>query len=151
YQYDKVFSKDDWGEFLTANAPIKDKQGNVVAALGVDVESSQVMRKTASILTIALIALGIALLIALRVAIPLANGASKPLYELRRTVEAIGSGDLSARTNLRSKDEFGMVGEAINSMAEGCKRGERSCHQSNVTFRARWSIRFFTRPSRRLS
>ena len=25
YQYDKVFSKDDWGEFLTANAPIKDK------------------------------------------------------------------------------------------------------------------------------
>src|SRR4029077_5251732 len=119
YQYDKVFSKDDWGEFLTANAPIKDKQGNVVAALGVDVESSQVMRKTASILTIALIALGVALLIALGVAILLANRASKPLYELRRTVEAIGSGDLGARTNLRSRDEFGMVGEAINSMAEG--------------------------------
>ncbi len=119
YQYDKVFSKDDWGEFLTANAPIKDKEGNVVAALGIDVESSQVIRKTASILTIALITLGAALLIALAVAIILANRASKPLDELRRTVEAIGSGDLSARANLRSKDEFGMVGEAINSMAEG--------------------------------
>jgi adenylate cyclase len=119
YQYDKVFTKDDWGEFLTANAPIRDSQGNVVAALGIDVESSQVIRKTAGILKIALIALGLALLIALGVAIVLANRASKPLEELRRTVEAIGKGDLTARTNLRSKDEFGMVGEAINSMAAG--------------------------------
>jgi len=119
YQYDKVFTKDDWGEFLTANAPIKDKQGNVVAALGFDVESSEVIRRTAGILKVALIALGLALLIALGVAILLANRASRPLEELRRTVEAIGSGDLSARANLRSKDEFGMVGEAINSMAEG--------------------------------
>jgi adenylate cyclase len=119
YQYDKVFTKDDWGEFLTANAPIKDRQGNVVAALGMDIESSQVISRTARILRVALIALGASLLTALGVAIILANRASKPLYELRRTVEAIGSGDFSARSNLRSKDEFGMVGEAINSMAEG--------------------------------
>ena len=119
YQYDKVFTKDDWGEFLTANAPIKDKQGNTVAALGMDIESSQVMSRTASILKVALIALGASLLTALGVAIILANRVSKPLYELRRTAEAIGGGDLTARTNLHSKDEFGMVGEAINTMAEG--------------------------------
>ena len=119
YQYDKVFTKDDWGEFLTANAPIKDKQGNTVAALGMDIESSQVISRTASILKVALIALGASLLTALGVAIILANRVSKPLYELRRTAEAIGGGDLTARTNLHSKDEFGMVGEAINTMAEG--------------------------------
>jgi adenylate cyclase len=119
YQYDKVFTKDDWGEFLTANAPIKDKQGNVVAALGMDIESDQVVRRTASILKVALVALGASFLTALGVAIILANRVSKPLYELRRTAEAIGGGDLTARTNLHSKDEFGMVGEAINSMAEG--------------------------------
>ena len=119
YQYDKVFTKDDWGEFLTANAPIKDKQGNAVAALGMDIESSQVISRTASILKVALIALGASLLTALGVAIILANRVSKPLYELRRTAEAIGGGDLTARTNLHSKDEFGMVGEAINAMAEG--------------------------------
>ena len=119
YQYDKVFTKDDWGEFLTANAPIKDKQGNTVAALGIDIESSQVISRTASILKVALIALGASLLTALGVAIILANRVSKPLYELRRTAEAIGGGDLTARTNLHSKDEFGMVGEAINTMAEG--------------------------------
>jgi adenylate cyclase len=119
FQYDKVFTKDDWGEFLTANAPIKDKQGNVVAALGMDVESSQVISRTASILKVALIALGASLLTAFGVAVVLANRVSKPLYELRRTAEAIGRGDLAARTNLNSRDEFGMVGEAINSMAEG--------------------------------
>jgi adenylate cyclase len=119
YQYDKVFTKDDWGEFLTANAPVKDKQGNVVAALGMDIESSQVISRTASILRVALIALGSSLLTALAVAIVLANRVSKPLYELRRVAEAIGGGDLTARANLHSKDEFGMVGEAINSMAKG--------------------------------
>jgi adenylate cyclase len=119
YQYDKVFTKDDWGEFLTANAPIKDSQGKVIAAVGMDVESNLVKRRTATILQVALTALGASLLTALAVAIILANRVSRPLYELRRTVEAIGKGDLAARTRLHSKDEFGMVGQAINSMAEG--------------------------------
>jgi HAMP domain-containing protein len=119
FQYDKVFTKDDWGEFLTANAPIRDKDGNVVAALGIDVESSQVIAKTGSILQVALIALGTSLLIALGVAIILGKRASKPLDELRKTVEAIGSGDLQARTSIHSHDEFGRVGQAINEMAEG--------------------------------
>ena len=116
---DKVFPKDDWGEFLTANAPIRDKDGNVVAALGIDVESSQVNAKTGNILQVALIALGTSLLIALGVAIILGKRASKPLDELRKTVEAIGSGDLQARTSIHSHDEFGSVGQAINEMAEG--------------------------------
>ena len=119
YQYDKVFTKDDWGEFLTANAPIKDAQGKVIAAVGMDVESHLVKRRTATILQVALTALGASLLTALAVAIILANRVSRPLYELRRTVEAIGKGDLTARTRVHSKDEFGMVGQAINSMAEG--------------------------------
>ena len=84
-----------------------------------DIESSQVMSRTASILKVALIALGASLLTALGVAIILANRVSKPLYELRRTAEAMGGGRCRARTNLHSKDEFGMVGEAINTMAEG--------------------------------
>ena len=90
-----------------------------VAAVGMDIESDLVKRRTATILQVALTALGASLLTALAVAIILANRVSKPLYELRRTVEAIGKGDLAARTNLNSKDEFGKVGEAINSMAEG--------------------------------
>jgi adenylate cyclase len=38
---------------------------------------------------------------------------------LRRTVEAIGAGDIGARTTIQTKDEFGKVGAAINAMAEG--------------------------------
>ena len=82
-------------------------------------KSSQVNAKTGNILQVALIALGTSLLIALGVAIILGRRASKPLDELRKTVEAIGSGDLQARTSLHSHDEFGSVGQAINEMAEG--------------------------------
>jgi adenylate cyclase len=119
YQYDKVWTKDAWGEFLTANAPIRDRAGNVVAALGVDVESSQVKRRTGDILRISLAGLGVGLVIALGVAMLLARRVSLPLEDLRRTVEAIGAGDISARTTVHSTDEFGKVGAAINAMAEG--------------------------------
>lgn len=119
YQYDKVWTKDSWGEFLSANAPIKDHEGKVVAALGVDVESSQVKRQMGRVLHIALAGLGIGLGIAFGVAMLLARRVSQPLEDLRRTVEAIDGGDTSARTTVRSNDEFGKVGAAINAMAAG--------------------------------
>ncbi|MEA3207047.1 MAG: adenylate cyclase [Chthoniobacter sp.] len=119
YQYDKVFTKDDWGEFLSANAPIKDREGKVVAALGVDVDANQVRARTASVMGVAFAGLGGALLIALGAAMLLARRVSQPLEHLRNTVEAIGKGDLTARTALNSHDEFGKVGAAINAMAEG--------------------------------
>lgn len=122
YQYDKVWTKDSWGEFLSANAPIKDREGKVVAALGVDVESSQVKRRTTNVLQIALAGLCVGLLIAFGVAILLARRVSQPLEDLRQTVEAIGAGDTSARTPVRSDDEFGKVGAAINAMAESLQK-----------------------------
>ena len=119
YQYDKVFTKDDWGEFLTANAPIKDQNGQVVAALGFDVESKLVKARTAVVLQIAALALGGSLLVAFAVAIILARRFTEPLNDLRTVVEAIGRGDLSARARVGSNDELGKVAAAINAMAEG--------------------------------
>jgi adenylate cyclase len=74
------------------------------------------------IFRLAIAGLGVGLVIALGVALLLARRVSQPLEELRRTVEALGAGDTSARTWVQSKDEFGMVGKAINVMAEGLQK-----------------------------
>ncbi len=119
YQFDKVFTKDAWGEFLSANAPIKDSGGKPVAALGMDVESSFVMERMVRVWNIAGTAFAGALIVAVGVSFLISNRVSKPLSEIRRTVEAIGRGELSARAHVHTKDDFGRVGEAINAMGEG--------------------------------
>jgi len=45
----------------------------------------------------------------------------KPLYALKQAAERIKEGDLDQRVQLRSKDEFGKVGEAFEEMRERLK------------------------------
>jgi adenylate cyclase len=119
YQFDRVFTTDAWGEFLSANAPIKDSKGKPVAALGIDVESSFVKERMARVWNIAGTAFAGALIVAVVISFLISNHVSKPLSEIRRTVEALGRGELSARAHVHTKDEFESVGEAINTMGEG--------------------------------
>jgi adenylate cyclase len=124
-QYDKVFTTDDWGTFLTANAPIRDGQGQVVAALGVDVEATEVTEKVAQMFRVALLGAGFALLLAFSAAWFVAQKFSRPMDDLRQTVAAISQGDLKARSRVDSNDEFGVIGTGINAMAVGLEERSR--------------------------
>lgn len=44
------------------------------------------------------------------------------LKRIRQTVEAIGTGDLSARTGMAAQDEVGALGESLDEMAAGLNR-----------------------------
>lgn len=50
-QADEDFTRDQWGEWLSAAAPILDSQGKVVGAVGVDLQASDVRGKTRRVLT----------------------------------------------------------------------------------------------------
>ncbi len=50
--------------------------------------------------------------------IPLAGGMTRNLRKLMEGVQRLSAGDLSARVELRSHDEFGRLGTAFNQMAE---------------------------------
>ncbi len=119
YQFDKVFTRDAWGEFLSANAPIMDSGGKPVAALGIDVESSFVKERMARIWEMAGFACAGTLIVAMGISFLISSHVSKPLSEIRLVAEALGRGELSARARVRSNDEFGSVGAAINAMGKG--------------------------------
>lgn len=74
----------------------------------------------------------------------LGQAIARPLVELARGTEAIGSGDLDMQVKIRSSDEIGILARAFNSMSLNLKRldsmrqqAESSLEQSNLKLEQR--------------
>lgn len=123
-QVDRDFTTDEWGRWLAANAPIKDSSGTVVAALRAEFSADQVHRKMAPLLHSGLLSLAVAVSLSIAGAFVLSSRVTRPLLALRAAVEEIGKGNLEVKVRADSKDEFGAVARAVNSMAEGLRERE---------------------------
>lgn len=114
---EKSFSRDAFGVWLSANAPIRDSAGKPVALLGVDVASGDVLARVNRLLKLGFAALGLALIAAVGLAAVLAGRAATPLEKIRASLQQIATGDWSTRVEVHSKDEFGKVADAVNGLA----------------------------------
>ncbi|KQV94983.1 hypothetical protein ASC87_25630 [Rhizobacter sp. Root1221] len=47
---------------------------------------------------------------------------TRPIVQMQATIDRISSGDLTARCDVRSHDEFGRLGERVNTMADALDR-----------------------------
>ena len=115
---------DAYGETLAGMAPVRDEQGNAVAALGIDVQASRIERMRRRILTTTALVfaaafglLGLAALLAARLV-------RKPLTRVIAGTGAVARGELDTRVGLASNDEFGVLGDHFNRMAEGLEERE---------------------------
>jgi adenylate cyclase len=123
-QVDRSFSEDEWGKWLSATAPIKDRDGHAVAAVRIEFSAQRVHDKLQPILYGGLSALSLGFGLSILGAFFLSSRVSEPLKVLGRTVNQISKGNLDARVQLGNKDEFGALGTAINTMAAGLKERE---------------------------
>lgn len=121
---DKEFTKDKWGRWLTATAPIRDRAGGSVASVGVDIEATSVLRRLRLVLFYVLGAFGLALALSLVGGFWISRRVSRPLHLLRESVLMVGEGDLEIQVPIRSRDEFGEVGRAVEEMAKGLRERE---------------------------
>jgi signal transduction histidine kinase len=78
------------------------------------------------------VAIGIALLVMIGIGLLFGRRFIAPIFILQRGTQALAAGDLESRVHIDTKDEFGQLGEAFNSMAdrlvelqENVKRQER--------------------------
>jgi adenylate cyclase len=124
-QADNNFTVDQWGEFLSATAPIKDSSGKFVGAVGVDIAAEGVRASLARVAYTSLASLGISLTFAFGLSWILSARAAKPIYALRELAEAVKRGDLDARTAERLRGELGEVADSMAGMAVGLKERER--------------------------
>lgn len=120
-----AFIKDEFGSWLRGYAPVRDHNGQVVGAVVVEAPVDWVESRIRPIGLSGLLSLLLAVGIAVPVAILASRRASSPLTDLHEAVEAIGQGNFGARVAVRSDDEFGAVGKAVNQMAAGLGERER--------------------------
>jgi adenylate cyclase len=117
------FTRDEFGTFLRAHAPVRDRAGKIIGAVVVASSVNWVESRLRPIAESALLALVLAAGITIPVVFLMSRRVSKPLDELHTAVEAIGNGNFNTRLQISSHDEFGSVAKAINAMAAGL--GER--------------------------
>ncbi len=115
---------DQWGEWVSANAPLLDSKGNLVAAVCMDISLADVSAFSRRLRAGGLVILGISALIAAFASWFLSRHVSGPLYDMKGVVEEVGRGNLDVRLAARRNDEFGDVEEAINGMVRGLKERE---------------------------
>lgn len=121
---DQSYTKDSFGTWLTAFAPIKNAAGETVAILAADIEAQRIQLLLRKLLWGDLLAMLISLSLAAALAAWLSGKVTRPLTELQNFVRGIGQGDFVSRIRMKSNDEFGELAEAINQMAEGLEERE---------------------------
>jgi len=119
------FIGDQWGLWQSSFAPITDSKGNYIASIGIDVDAKIIIKKLDTLLKFGQISLAISIVIGLLFAYVLSRFATRSLSAIHRHVNEIGEGNLSKEIDLRTKDEFNDLAQAINSMAKGLQERER--------------------------
>jgi adenylate cyclase len=124
FQADEEFVGDQWGLWLTANAPIRNAKNETVGAIGVDVSATEAVQRLRGLFWHGALALGIALIAAYFLASFAARRIAQPLITIRNALERITGGDYSKTLSLARKDEFGEVADALNKMTLGLQQRE---------------------------
>ncbi len=112
------FVTDDYGYWLTANAPIRNSKGEIVAMLGVDFDANNVIKETRQAMKGSLIGLILSIILTGFVAVLLSQWISKPLKEIVTGLTKIGKGHLNLQMDESRDDEFGEINRTVNEMAQ---------------------------------
>lgn len=121
---DTTFTTDEYGVWLSANAPVRAANGEIVAMLGVDLAASDILARLNRLLGIGVLAIGIASACAIVLGLLLARRVTRPLEEVGQALRRLEKGDWEARARVTSKDEFGEVARTVNQMAVSLRERE---------------------------
>jgi signal transduction histidine kinase len=108
--------RDKYGLWITAFAPILDKEGKVIAVLGVDVDASIIEEDQR---TIALYLFGSFLFITLLVFISLRWGLKKvtePINEIISGINQVSAGNFDVKLTIHDESDLGRLSEKFNQM-----------------------------------
>jgi adenylate cyclase len=120
YVEEEIFT-DKTGSWLSGYAPVKNSKGEMVAVVEVDIDAGVVV---ADLRPVGLATLGsvlISVVCGFAVTFWLSNRVAQPLMRLRSTLERIGQGDLTAKSDNQNSDEFGEVARVVNQMVDGLR------------------------------
>jgi len=110
------FYTDAWGTWLTAAVPVLDQQGRVVAVIGLDYDATGELNQVQRLQYICFSIIATSVVLSVLVAYLLSRWLGAPITKLHRTAQQVRDRDFSARVNLNSNDELGLLAETFNDM-----------------------------------
>ena len=115
---DKELTTDKYGVFLSAYAPIYDKNGKAQAIIGIDIRAEAIRAMQLMLLYrfIGILIFGIALSIFFGWIF--GRRVTGPVRSLMEGVRELGKGNLEYRVDIRTKDELQELAEAFNKMSD---------------------------------
>jgi len=118
---DKEIMVDKWGATLSGYAPIKNKIGETVAVLGIDVDAGRVYAIQKSALIRAGFVLFVGIILSLLLAFFISRTISNPVKKLTEGTRKIATGNLDYHVDIKGKDEIAQLAVEFNGMAASLK------------------------------
>lgn len=115
---DEKIGADEWGVLLSGYAPIRDKSGEAVAVLGIDITANQVYTLQKGIHKRALLALLLGVILSLAVGVFVSRRITDPVKKLVEATRRIGAGDLHYQVKIRGSNEINELADSFNQMAK---------------------------------
>jgi len=109
--------------YQNAFAPVHDRAGRLVAEIGVTLKPApaSVLRELGAQM---FVPFAFTVALALAMAVLLAREVTRPLYNLRASIDRVGKGDFTTAANANGSVEFTEMASAINAMAAGLRERE---------------------------
>jgi len=125
---DTNLSSDAWGKFLSAYAPIFDKNNKPVAILGIDIDASDIYFARGELLLRGVFVLLISFTFALGLGILFSIRIITPIKKLIDGTKSIAEGNLEYQVEIPSQDEIGQLAESFNQMSLSLKDSREKLH-----------------------
>ena len=119
---DREEVEDPWGVSISGYAPIRNRAGEVVALLGVDVYDRELYRLRQGFVRFLLISLPAALLLGLLLGAWAGKTIAQPLKRLVAGMKQVEQGDLEQRVEILTGDELQEAAAAFNRMTQGLQQ-----------------------------
>ncbi|PIY95494.1 MAG: hypothetical protein COY66_06540 [Candidatus Kerfeldbacteria bacterium CG_4_10_14_0_8_um_filter_42_10] len=114
---DQSFTTDKWGTWLSGYAPIRDKNGNSVALVGIDYPAESIIHTLNTELIMILAATAALCLVSLLVAYILSKVLSRPLKIMADGLRRLSHGDFSHQLPLKKSKSERMFVDLFNKVA----------------------------------
>ena len=110
-----------WGALISAYAPIRSRDGKVIAVVGADIDASMVAKGMFQFKILAPIVFTVLLLLIIIILLITLNRALKPIRELKKVAEQIQAGDLTGEITATANDETASLAIAFREMIQALR------------------------------
>jgi len=127
--------QDSYGNWITSYAPIKDANGEIVGAVGVDVPADMIVQMKRNLLPVALLSFGLSFLIVMMIMLRFTDTVTTPIRNMVQILSEFGGREPRMKfSEIKRRgihrDEIDTLIEAMQSMVERIKRQKLELTQS---------------------